>query len=86
MAVEHSALGFIQTAKFMRRLAMVKHFRSLVPMAQEVRKPVFKLTPADGAIGSHAKSVHDAYADFKKLSLEILHRIEADAEISTLVL
>ena len=31
------------------RLATVKHYRSLVPMAQEARKPIFKLTAADGA-------------------------------------
>lgn len=49
-------------------LAMVKHFRSLVPMAQEARKPVFSLTPADGAIGSHAAAVQDAYHDFRLLA------------------
>jgi hypothetical protein len=32
-------------------LATIKHYRSLVPMAQEQRKPVFNLTSADGAIG-----------------------------------
>ena len=26
-------------------LATVKHYRSLVPMAQEARKPIFHLTP-----------------------------------------
>ena len=30
-------------------LATVKHFRSLVPMGQEARKPIFNLTVADGA-------------------------------------
>jgi hypothetical protein len=34
-------------------LATLKHFRSLVPMGQEARKPIFKLTGADGAIGDH---------------------------------
>jgi len=52
-------------------LAMVKHFRSLVPMAQEARKPVFALTPADGAIGSHAAAVQEAYQDFKLLAQKI---------------
>jgi chromosome partitioning protein len=36
-------------------------------MAQEHRKPVFHLTPADGAIGSHAFAVADAKSDFRKL-------------------
>lgn len=35
-------------------LASLKHYRSLIPMAQEVRKPIFRLTSADGAIGSHS--------------------------------
>ena len=32
------------------------------PMGQEARKPIFHLTPADGAIGSHAQAVQEAYA------------------------
>ena len=49
-------------------LATVKHFRSLVPMAQEARKPIFHLTTADGAIGSHAAAANDARRDFKQLA------------------
>ena len=29
-------------------LATIKHYRSLIPMGQEHRKPIFDLTPADG--------------------------------------
>lgn len=53
-------------------LATMKHYRSLVPMAQERRKPIFHLTSADGAIGSHAAAVLDARADFKKLATLIV--------------
>ena len=49
-------------------LATVKHFRSLVPMAQEARKPIFKLKAADGALGSHAAAASVAYSDFKALA------------------
>jgi cellulose biosynthesis protein BcsQ len=56
-------------------LAKLKHYRSLVPMAQEVRKPIFELTNADGAIGSHAAAVGLARSDFKSLALAILGRI-----------
>ena len=49
-------------------LATVKHYRSLVPMAQEARKPIFKLTSADGARGAHATAALDAYDDFKELA------------------
>ena len=55
-------------------LALLKHYRSLMPMAQEARKPIFALKPADGALGAHTYAVHDAYEDFKKLSLEIVRR------------
>jgi cellulose biosynthesis protein BcsQ len=56
-------------------IALVKHYRSLVPMAQEHRKPVFDLTPADGAIGSHANAVQSAGDDFEKLALKIAEKI-----------
>jgi chromosome partitioning protein len=57
-------------------LARLKHYRSLVPMALEVRKPIFHLTAADGAIGNHAYAVKDAWSDFKALAGAILSRIE----------
>ena len=57
-------------------LATVKHFRSLVPMAQEARKPIFHLKSADGAIGSHAAAVGDARRDFHALASTITERIE----------
>ncbi|MDR2452614.1 MAG: AAA family ATPase [Candidatus Accumulibacter sp.] len=55
-------------------LATLKHYRSLVPMAQERRKPIFELTVADGAIGSHHYAVREAYQDFATLGRKILKR------------
>nr|VFK08700.1 MAG: CobQ/CobB/MinD/ParA nucleotide binding domain-containing protein [Candidatus Kentron sp. LPFa]VFK36511.1 MAG: CobQ/CobB/MinD/ParA nucleotide binding domain-containing protein [Candidatus Kentron sp. SD]VFK77829.1 MAG: CobQ/CobB/MinD/ParA nucleotide binding domain-containing protein [Candidatus Kentron sp. SD] len=55
-------------------LARIKHYRSLMPMAQEARKPIFHLKPADGALGSHAYAVQDASDDFKRLSRKIAER------------
>ena len=55
-------------------LAMLKHYRSLMAMAQEAGKPIFQLKPADGALGAHVAAVRSAYQDFKKLSLEIVSR------------
>ena len=49
-------------------LAQLKHYRSLMPMAMEARKPIFRLTPADGAIGAHASAVADCGRDFEKLA------------------
>lgn len=56
-------------------LATIKHYRSLIPMAQECRKPIFNLTSADGAIGSHANAVQDAKSDFKELAEKIAGHI-----------
>ena len=56
-------------------LATIKHYRSLIPMAQEHRKPIFNLTSADGAIGSHANAVRDAKKDFRLLAEKIAEKI-----------
>jgi chromosome partitioning protein len=53
------------------RLAMLKHYQSLMPLAQEARKPMFHLKPADGASGAHAQAVRNAYADFQQLAKRI---------------
>jgi cellulose biosynthesis protein BcsQ len=55
-------------------LSLLKHYRSLMPMAQEARKPLFHLKPADGAIGTHFKAVQEGYKDFEKLAREIARR------------
>ena len=57
-------------------LATIKHYRSLIPMSQEHRKPIFNLTSADGAIGSHANAVQDAKKDFQKLAKKIAEKME----------
>ncbi len=56
-------------------LAMMKHFRSLIPLAQEARKPIFHLASADGAIGAHAAAVWEANIDFRELANKIRQRI-----------
>jgi len=53
-------------------LAHLKDYRSLMPMAQEARKPMFMLKPADGAIGAHQAGVTECYNDFKRLAKRIL--------------
>ncbi len=52
-------------------LALLKHYRSLMPLAQEANKPMFFLKSADGAIGSHLEAVGNCYQDFKKLASKI---------------
>ena len=59
-------------------LATPKHFRSLMPMAQEARKPMFALKPADGAIGGHTRAVQDCYRDFQTLAVTVQRRTQEE--------
>ena len=52
-------------------LGLLKRYGSLMPMAQEARKPIFHLKPADGALGAHAAAARDARADFKSVAKRI---------------
>jgi hypothetical protein len=55
-------------------LAQLKDYRSLMPMAQDSKKPMFLLRPADGAIGGHQTAVQACYNDFRQLALKIAER------------
>lgn len=57
-------------------LAQLKHYRSLIPMAQENRKPMFHLKPADGAMGSHFQAAQSARQDFQALAEQIARRCD----------
>jgi cellulose biosynthesis protein BcsQ len=61
-------------------LASLKNYRSLMPYAQDVRKPIFLLKPADGALGGHMTAVQDCYKDFKRLAKEIARRSDVEIE------
>ena len=52
-------------------LALLKHYRSLMPMAMEANKPIFFLKSADGAIGAHLEAVVSCYKDFEALAAKI---------------
>jgi len=54
-----------------RCLSLLKHYRSLMPMAMEARKPIFFLKSADGAIGAHIEAVRNCYEDFQDLAKKI---------------
>jgi cellulose biosynthesis protein BcsQ len=64
-------------------LAALKHYRSLMPLAMEARKPMFRLKPADGAIGAHAQAVQDCYRDFKALAERILSEVSRRDDAAT---
>jgi len=52
-------------------LGLLKRYGSLMPMAQEARKPIFHLRPADGALGAHATAAKDARSDFEEVANRI---------------
>lgn len=59
-----------------RCLGLVRHYRTLVDMAEESRKPLFNLRMADGAVGAHFKAAQLAGTEFKTLAFRLLNEIE----------
>lgn len=59
-------------------LGLLKHYHSLVPMAQEARRPVFLLRSGDGAIGAHQQAVQAAYVHFRELARKLSQAIGLD--------
>ncbi|MEB3325775.1 MAG: ParA family protein, partial [Cyanobacteriota bacterium] len=55
-------------------LAQLKHYRSLMPLAQEARKPMFLLTPADGALGGHFQAAQACRKEFRALATTLAER------------
>jgi chromosome partitioning protein len=56
------------------QIQRIKHYRSLMPMAMEARKPMFALKPSEGAIGAHQASVQQCREDFRRLAQELMQR------------
>jgi len=52
-------------------LGVLRHYRSLASMAKDAHKPMFALTVADGAMGSHLAAAGQAYDDFSELAERI---------------
>jgi chromosome partitioning protein len=59
-------------------LSLLKHYQSLMPMAQEAQKPMFNLKPADGAIGAHFNAVKGVYQDFLRLAATIAEKVDIE--------
>lgn len=57
-------------------VATLRHYRSLMPMAQEARKPMFLLRPADGALGGHMAAVRACYEEFRSLAQNTAQRCD----------
>jgi chromosome partitioning protein len=54
------------------RLASLRHYRSLMPLAQDARKPMFDLRAADGALGSTGRLVQTCEREFRALAHTVL--------------
>jgi hypothetical protein len=70
-----TGLGSMDETADSHCLAMLKQYRSLIPMAMEAHKPVFDLKAADGAIGAHTYAVQNAGGDFRQLASKILEKL-----------
>lgn len=58
-------------------IATLKHFASLVPIAQTARKPMFELKQADGIGGGQLQAVRRCRDEFTQLVQEIRARVDA---------
>ncbi|MDT3727070.1 AAA family ATPase [Streptomyces sp. DSM 41972] len=58
------------------RIATLRNYRSLMPLAHDARKPMFDLKAADGALGSTQKYVQTCYREFRALAEGVLARTE----------
>ncbi|MYN65833.1 MAG: ParA family protein [Acidobacteria bacterium] len=73
-ALEQTGSSVSSTENDSECLATLKHYRSLMAMAHEARKPMFHLKAADGALGGHIYAVQDCYRDFGTLARRIADR------------
>jgi hypothetical protein len=54
------------------QLASLRNYRSLMPFAQDARKPMFDLRPGDGALGSTGRLVQTCFREFESLALQVM--------------
>lgn len=73
--LENESAVAIQGDDDSNRLADLKDYRALMPMAQEANKPMFMLKPAHGVIGAHQNAAQNCYKDFNKLARTIFDRL-----------
>lgn len=63
------------------RLATLRNYRSLMPLAQDARKPMFDLRAADGALGSTGRLVRTCYLEFEDLATQVVDRATAHPDL-----
>ena len=65
-------------------IARLRHFASLVPMAQAARKPMFDLRQAGGIGGGQLLSVKRCRKEFQRLVAGVTQRLDQTVEASGL--
>ncbi len=58
-----------------RSFGVVKHYRSLMPLAHDARKPIFHLQAADGVLGAHGTAAREAAKDFRRIGKKLADRV-----------
>jgi len=61
-------------------LALIPHYASLVPIAQQARKPIFDLKQADGIGGGQIQAVARCRDNFRKIAGNLLEHIGIEAQ------
>jgi len=59
-------------------LGLLRNYRSLMPLAQEARKPMFYLKPADGVIGGQGDAVQECFRELRELARRIAEKTGAE--------
>ncbi|TVQ83894.1 MAG: ParA family protein [Chromatiaceae bacterium] len=59
-------------------LALIPHYASLVPIAQQARKPIFDLKQADGIGGGQIQAVARCRDNFNQIGEKLLERLGID--------
>lgn len=65
------------------RIATLRNYRSLMPLAHDARKPMFDLKAADGALGSTQKYVQTCHREFRDLANAVVNRLEVATQRKT---
>jgi hypothetical protein len=59
-------------------LGVMRNYQSLMPLAQDAKKPMFLLKPGDGAMGAHQGAVARCYDEFERLANTITDKLRAE--------
>jgi chromosome partitioning protein len=60
-------------------IGRLRDYRSLEPLARSARKPMFDLSPGDGAVGATANFVRKCHQDFAELTRAFASRVDIPA-------